>query len=81
MSASLTLDIETDTIHKLMQNTEIQLNSDAFIHSNQGVHYTSPVFENLIKSYGLGQSMSRRSNCWDNAPQESFFDILKMSAI
>lgn len=77
LSASLTLDIATDTINKLIQNTEIKLNPDAFIHSDQGVHYTSPVFQKLIKSYGLGQSMSRRGNCWDNAPQESFFGHFK----
>ena len=77
LSTSLTLDIVTDTIHKLMQNTKVQLVPDVFIHSDQGVHYTSPVFQKLIKSYGLGQSMSRRGNCWDNAPQESFFGHFK----
>lgn len=30
-----------------------------------------------MKKTGLGQSMSRRGNCWDNAPQESFFGNLK----
>lgn len=77
LSTSLTLDIATDTIHKLMQNTEIQLETDAFIHSDQGVHYTCPAFQGLIKFYGLEQSMSRRGNCWDNAPQESFFGHFK----
>jgi len=77
LSTSLTLDIATDTIHNLMKNTEIQLQANAFIHSDQGAHYTSPAFQKLIKSYGLGQSMSRRGNCWDNAPQESFFGHFK----
>ena len=77
LSTSLTLDIATDTIHTLMKNTEIRLHANAFIHSDQGTHYTSPVFQKLIKSYGLGQSMSRRGNCWDNAPQESFFGHFK----
>ena len=31
----------------------------------------------LLKKYNLGQSMSRRGNCWDNAPQESFFGHMK----
>lgn len=77
LSASLSLDIATDTIHNLMKNTDIQLQANAFIHSDQGAHYTSPVFQKLIKSYGLGQSMSRLGNCWDNAPQESFFGHFK----
>lgn len=51
----------------------IKLAEGAFIHSDQGVHYTSPIYQKLVKKYDLEQSMSRRGNCWDNAPQESFF--------
>jgi len=77
VSDRITLDIATNTIHKLMATPNLQLASDAFIHSDQGSHYTSPTFQKLLKHYGLGQSMSRRGNCWDNAPQESFFGHLK----
>ncbi|MGL5595031.1 MAG: IS3 family transposase, partial [Cetobacterium sp.] len=38
---------------------------------------TSPKFQKLLKSLNIGQSMSRRGNCWDNAPQESFFGHMK----
>lgn len=81
ISDKITLDIVTDTIHKLMSNRQVKLAKDAFIHSDQGAHYTSPVFQNLVKSYKLNQSMSRRGNCWDNAPQESFFGNLKDEAL
>lgn len=77
VSDRITLDIATNTIHKLMKNKRINLHKDAFIHSDQGSHYTSPRYQRLLKEYGLGQSMSRRGNCWDNAPQESFFGHLK----
>lgn len=77
LSDRITLDIATHTIHKLMKNSNIKLSKDAFIHSDQGSHYTSPKFQQLLKEYGLGQSMSRRGNCWDNAPQESFFGHMK----
>lgn len=77
VSDHITLDIATKTIHKLMNNKKISLHSDAFIHSDQGSHYTSPRYQKLLKKYELGQSMSRRGNCWDNAPQESFFGHLK----
>lgn len=77
LSDKLTLDIATETIHKLMNNKQVQLNDEVFIHSDQGCHYTSPVFQTLLKSYNLDQSMSRRGNCWDNAPQESFFGHFK----
>ncbi len=80
VSDRLTLDIATDTILKLKKNKKIKLPKDAFIHSDQGAHYTSPIFQKLVKKSGLGQSMSRRGNCWDNAPQESFFGHFKDEA-
>jgi putative transposase len=43
----------------------------------QNLIYTSPIFQKLLKKNNLGQSMSRRGNCWDNAPQESFFGHMK----
>ncbi len=77
LSDKITLDIATGTIHKLMATPGLHLDNATFIHSDQGVHYTSPKFQHLLKKYKLGQSMSRRENCWDNAPQESFFGHLK----
>lgn len=77
VSDRITLDIATTTVKKLFRNKRVKLQPDAFIHSDQGVHYTSPKFQKLLKHYKLGQSMSRRGNCWDNAPQESFFGHLK----
>jgi transposase InsO family protein len=80
LSDSLKLDIATDTILKLEKNRSVKLAKDAFIHSDQGAHYTSPIFQKLVKKYNLKQSMSRRGNCWDNAPQESFFGHFKDEA-
>lgn len=77
LSERLTLDIALTTIKKLKQNRKIILDPNAYIHSDQGVHYTSPVYQKLLKRSKLGQSMSRRGNCWDNAPQESFFGHMK----
>lgn len=77
VSNSLELDIVMTTINNLMTNKDFKLSKDAFIHSDQGSHYTSPKYQKLLKDNNLGQSMSRRGNCWDNAPQESFFGHLK----
>lgn len=77
VSSSLKIDIVLDTIDNLILNIGGSLPVDAFIHSDQGVHYTSPKFQNKVKGVGLGQSMSRKGNCWDNAPQESFFGHFK----
>jgi putative transposase len=41
------------------------------------VDYTSISFRQLLKDKELRQSMSRRGNCWDIAPQESFFGHMK----
>jgi putative transposase len=46
-------------------------------HSDQGCHYTSLSYRQLIWKYGIKQSMSRRGNCWDNAVMERFFRSLK----
>jgi len=77
VSEKITLDIALDTVKKLVKNRRVKLTKDAFIHSDQGSHYTSPIFQQLLNKHNLRQSMSRRGNCWDNAPQESFFGHMK----
>lgn len=77
VSKNIDLSIATQTIDKLMTNKYFKPHRDAFVHSDQGVHYTSPYFQRLVKNYKLEQSMSRRGNCWDNAPMESFFGHFK----
>ncbi|MGE7685401.1 hypothetical protein [Peribacillus simplex] len=44
------------------------------MHSDQGFHYTHPLFQNKVKELGLTQFMSCKGNCWDNVPMESFLD-------
>lgn len=51
--------------------------SKLMIHSDQGVHYTHPLYIQKLKEFGVTQSMSRKGNCLDNAPIESFFGHLK----
>lgn len=77
LSKNLEISIVLNTLKKLKKNRNIKLTSESFIHSDQGVHYTSPKFQNAVKKLNIGQSMSRRGNCWDNAPQESFFGHMK----
>ena len=77
VSKNIDLSIAIQTLIKLKNNPNFRLVENALIHSDQGVHYTSPTFQNKVKELGLLQSMSRRGNCWDNAPQESFFGHFK----
>lgn len=46
-------------------------------HSDRGSQYASHAFQNTLAQYGMICSMSRKGNCWDNAPTESFFNSLK----
>ena len=46
-------------------------------HTDQGSLYLSDTFQRRLKDMGFRQSMSKRGNCWDNAPQESFFGHFK----
>jgi transposase InsO family protein len=80
ISERMTLEIAIDTLKNLKKNKHFKKAKDALIHSDQGVHYTHPEFQKAVKKLGLHQSMSRRGNCWDNAPQESFFGHLKDEA-
>jgi len=46
-------------------------------HSGRGSHYASEHYRRLLSGHGIVCRMSRRANCWDNAPMESFFAGLK----
>lgn len=77
VSTSLELDFVLECINLLVEKHGVSLNAKTLIHSDQGFHYTSYRFIRLLKDHALRQSMSRRGNCWDNAPQESFFGHMK----
>lgn len=77
ISSSIKMHLVLDTLSILEKDQKLKLAEEAFIHSDQGAHYTSPIYQKELKKMGLGQSMSRKGNCWDNAPQESFFGHLK----
>ena len=81
LSKSLELDFVLETIEQLIHEHGVSLHAETLIHSDQGCHYTSRKFMEILRSYELRQSMSRRGNCWDNAPQESFFGHMKDSIV
>jgi transposase InsO family protein len=77
LSPSLEVDFVLETVNQLIENHGISLHAETIVHSDQGCHYTSHSFINILYDKKLRQSMSRRGNCWDNAPQESFFGHMK----
>lgn len=76
---SKTLDVAfvLGTVNQLIQKHSKLVTNNTLIHSDQGCHYTSIAYQQLLKSLEITQSMSQRGNCWDNAPQESFFGNMK----
>ena len=77
LSESLEVDFVLETVKILINSHGASLDGETLIHSDQGCHYTSRKFRQIISDANLRQSMSRKGNCWDNAPQESFFGHMK----
>lgn len=50
-------------------------------HSDRGVQYASDHYQQLLNKHDITCSMSRKGNCWDNAPTESFFSTLKKELV
>lgn len=50
-------------------------------HSDRGSQYASVQYQGLLARHGITCSMSRRANCWDNSPMESFFASLKKELV
>ncbi len=62
-------------------NTREPAIAGVILHSDQGNQYCSHAYRVLTQSAAIVPSMSRRGNCWDNAPIESFFSHLKEEAL
>lgn len=77
LSMSLGMNLVIDTVENLKQNKNILNFEKIMIHSDQGFHYTNPLYIEMVKQLKMTQSMSRKGNCIDNAPIESFFGHLK----
>ncbi len=77
----LSTSLVTDTINLAVHKEKVTNEDKVLIHSDQGLQYTSEAYFSLTKKYNMTQSMSRRGNCWDNAPMENFFGHFKEEAL
>jgi Transposase and inactivated derivatives len=77
VSESFKVDFVLETVDHLIAEHVCTLDNETIVHSDQGCHYTSYAFIQKLKDAEFVQSMSRRGNCWDNSPQESFFGHMK----
>jgi transposase InsO family protein len=73
-SESNDLPLAMETLARLRECPAVE---GALLHSDQGILYLTDEFQREVAAMGMSQSMSKRGNCWDNAPQESFFGHFK----
>jgi transposase InsO family protein len=79
MDKTMTEKLVSDALR--MAIGRVNLKSGAIHHSDRGSQYASSKFQSLLAANALTPSMSRKGNCWDNAPTESFFHSLKTELI
>ena len=77
---------ETMTVELIEQALNMAFDSrnaspGLIVHSDRGVQYRAQKYIDRLTSKGCRISMSRKGNCWDNAPMESFFGRLKVELI
>lgn len=77
VSSSFEKEFVLQTVDQLVEEHGCTLDNTTICNSDQGCHYTSYAFINKLKGLKIRQSMSRKGNCWDNAPQESFYGHMK----
>lgn len=77
MTRHLTISALRGAILKEMPDPD----KDLIFHSDRGVQYAAFDYQNALIKNGIIQSMSRKGNCYDNAPMESFFSTLKKDLI
>ena len=77
LSDNLRVDFVLEMVDSMCTQYGAELDNTTIVHSDQGCHYTSNAFIQKLCDVSFVQSMSRKGNCWDNAPQESFFGHMK----
>ncbi len=75
MSERMTAELANDAL--MMAVWKRRPANGLMVHSDRGSQYASDLYQKTIKDYDFICSMSRKGNCWDNAPSESFFHTLK----
>lgn len=66
---------------RFFDSSTSSLSDYLLFHSDRGSQYTSNAFQQALQDNWILSSMSRKGNCWDNAPMESFFHTLKQEMV
>lgn len=73
VSTRPSVSLVTETVESYLKTAQKAL----MFHSDQGMHFTCKDYKEVLKKWDVIQSMSRKGNCLDNAPIESFFGHMK----
>lgn len=76
LSENLCMPLVLGTIDRLKERLNVSIKG-FMLHSDQGFHYTNPVYQKKLDNLKIVQSMSRKGNCIDNAAMETFFGHMK----
>lgn len=79
LDTSMTIELVRSALEKALARR--QPAESLILHSDRGVRYRSREYQDFARSHGLKLSMSRKGNCWDNAPMESFYSRMKVELI
>lgn len=77
ISNRIDINLTNIALDKALKRLTKEEKKNLMIHSDQGFHFTHFSFRKKLQDNGVTQSMSRKGNCIDNAPVESFFGYLK----
>jgi putative transposase len=77
VSSRIDIDLANTAIERALVKLSTKSLNGLMVHSDQGFHYTHVEYRSLLEEKGVLQSMSRKGNCLDNAPIESFFGLFK----
>lgn len=77
MSKRIDINLVNGALDKALSKLSYKKRKQLMIHSDQGFHFTHFKYRGKLQENGITQSMSRKGNCIDNAPVESFFGYLK----
>jgi len=79
MDSRMTATLVTDALQMAMWKR--RPGAGLLVHSDRGSQYASDEYQRLLRDNGFVCSMSRKANCWDNSPSESFFHTLKTELV
>ena len=77
LSKRMDIKLVNGALDKALNKLSFKKRKQLMIHSDQGFHFTHFIYRGKLEKNGITQSMSRKGNCIDNAPVESFFGYLK----